>query len=134
MPKNTKFLAKLEELYPNYHIHFGKKFMFRPPKTIYFGPKSTPNFEFFALHELAHAELGHFNFKTDVERIKMEVAAWGKTKELCQKFGVEFDSSLAEEELDSYRNWLHQKSLCKKCGLTRYQTPNGTYHCPHCDL
>lgn len=134
MLKPTNFLAKIKQTYPKYHFLSGKRFSFRPSKTIHYGPLDTPNFEMLLLHELSHAELGHFTFKTDVERIKIEVATWEKTKEFCQKFGIKFDSSLAEEELDSYRNWLHQKSLCKKCGLTRYQTPDGDYHCPHCDI
>lgn len=134
MPKPTNFLEKVKTKYPIYHFHFGKKFSFRPPKSIYLGSPNDSNFEMLTLHELAHAELGHFSYKTDIERIKMEVSAWETTKKLCQEFNIPFNSSLSEEELDSYRNWLHQKSLCKKCKLTRYQTPDGTYHCPHCDI
>ena len=44
-----------------------------------------------------------------------------------------FDEDFIETELDTYRDWLHQRSKCKKCGLTRYQTRDGVYHCPFCD-
>lgn len=63
----------------------------------------------------------------------MERAAWDKAKELAAKYDIEINQDLIEDELDSYRNWLHIKSRCKKCGLTRYQTKDGIYHCPHCE-
>ena len=61
----------------------------------------------------------------------MEVEAWEKARELC---GVLVDEELIESELDTYRDWLHQKSRCPKCGLTRFQTPDGAFHCPKCDV
>ena len=85
------------------------------------------------MHEIGHAILGNSSYKTDLERLKIERNAWDKAKNLCKKFDIPFNEEFAEDELDSYRNWLHQKSLCKTCGLTRYQTNDGEYHCPKCD-
>ena len=69
----------------------------------------------------------------DVERLKMECEAWEKARELAVNYGVSIEEELIQTELDTYRDWLHQKSRCPKCGLTRFQTPDSIYHCPLCD-
>ena len=133
MENSTNFLKKVKEAYPDFDFKPGRRFSFRPQKTITYS-ETEDNFELLLLHELGHALNGDFSFKTDVERLKIESNAWEKARELANSFKITFDEDLAQRELDSYRNWLHQKSLCKSCGLTRYQTPDGTYHCPHCEL
>ena len=131
---NQLFLKKLISLYPNINFKTGKKFKYKPKKTIYYSLSETDNFPLLILHELAHATLGHFSFKTDLERLKIESEAWEETKNLCQKFNLPFSENFAETELDTYREWLHQKSRCQNCGLIRFETPDGIYHCPRCEL
>ena len=110
----------------------GRKFAFRPPKTIVIGLEETKA-DLLLLHEVSHAVLGHRDFKVDVERLKMEVEAWEKARGLAEIYGVEYDEDLVQEELDTYRDWLHQKSRCPECGLTRFETPERQYHCPRCE-
>lgn len=128
----TDFLEQLKTDYPEFKFRSGRKFAFRPPKTIVLGPPE-PFSELLALHEASHAILGHRDFKEDVERLKMESEAWDKARELAPVYGVAIDEELIQSELDTYRDWLHQKSRCPACGLTRFQTPDGVYHCPKCD-
>lgn len=128
----NSLLKILQNDFPEFKFCSGHKFLFRPPHTILYD-ENDPNFDSLILHELGHALLHHFTFKTDIERLKMERAAWDKALELASKLKVVINQDLIEVELDSYRNWLHVKTKCKKCGLTRYQTPDGKYHCPHCD-
>ena len=64
----------------------------------------------------------------------MEVEAWEEAKKLCAKYKIAIDEDLIEGELDTYRDWLHQKSRCPLCGLTRFQTPDGAFHCPKCEV
>lgn len=130
--KDVDFLEQLEQDYPEFRLMVGKKFAFKPPRTVMIGPKE-PFFRLLTLHEFSHAILGHRSFKIDVERLKMENAAWDKARELAQKYKIEVDDDLIQDELDTYRDWLHQKSRCPKCGLTRYQAPDGVYHCPRCE-
>lgn len=85
------------------------------------------------LHEVGHGLLGHRDWGVDLERVKMESMAWAKARELCEKYGVEYEEEFAEAEMDTYREWLHQRSRCGGCGLTRYQTRDGRYHCPRCE-
>ena len=129
--------------------------------TVFLG-EPQPNFGLLALHELGHALCMHKDYKVDVERIKIESEAWEKAKKVYRDYekraksgevivsdGLkdkngdsslrlieilpEWDDDFVQDKLDTYRDWLHAKSRCKKCGLTCYQTENGAYHCPRCD-
>ena len=128
---NPNFLNKIKTTYPDFIYKEGKKLALPPPKTIIIDPWE-PEYALLLLHELSHAILGHKSFRTDVERLRIESEAWDKAESLSKTFKIPFDRDFAEKELDSYRDWLHQKSLCKTCGITRFQTPDGKYHCPLC--
>ena len=127
------FLDKLKRDYPELKFRDGNKFAFRPPRTIFLGVADGAAWKLLTLHEVSHAILGHKDFKMDVERLKMEVSAWEKARDLAPLYGVAVDEDLIQDELDTYRDWLHQKSRCPRCGLTRFQTPDARYRCPRCD-
>ncbi len=110
----------------------GRKFAFRPPRTVVIGPEE-PNDSLLFLHELGHVVSGHYAYRTDVARLRIEAEAWAAARKLAAEYEVEWDEDFAQEQLDSYRDWLHRKSRCPRCGLTRYQTPDGVYHCPKCE-
>ena len=129
---DAKFLTRIKQDYPTLKFTQGKRFSFRAPRTITIGP-AEENDSLLLLHELGHALLNHQDFGTDVERLKMERAAWEKARELAPRYRIVFDDDLVENELDSYRDWLNKKSQCPKCHLTRFQTPDGKYHCPKCE-
>ena len=126
-------VEQLKNDFKEFNFRTGKKFKFRPPKTIIIGPTEEGD-SLLLLHELGHALCRHRDFDTDAKRLKMEREAWEKARELACKYNIPFDEDLMENELDSYRDWLDQKSRCPKCRLTRYQTPDGVYHCPRCEL
>lgn len=190
MVQTEEILGILRRDYPNLRFRSGKKFTFRPPRTIIYeqnhdsartsrtqsdgcsvmdsnsnpcqtqpdeqnalGDNSnacrtqaqddecntlddnmyTNRYCMQILHEVGHALLGHRSYRTDPERLRMECAAWEKARELCGIYNIYYDEDFAEEQLDSYRNWLHQRSTCPECGLTCFQTRDGVYHCPSCD-
>lgn len=128
----ASFFDRLVLDYQEFRFRLGRKFTFRPPRTIIIGPLE-PFSELLALHEVSHAICKHRDFKIDVERLKMEVQAWEKVRELADYYGIEYNEELVQQELDTYRDWLHQKSRCPACGLTRFQTPDSRYHCPSCE-
>ena len=130
--EQTEFFERLTSDYLGFRFRMGRKFAFRPPRTVIIGPPE-PSSELLALHEVSHAICKHKDFKMDVERLKMEVQAWEKARELADYYGIEYSEELVQRELDTYRDWLHQKSRCPVCGLTRFQTPDSRYHCPACD-
>ena len=133
MSKEENYQTIIFSAFPNFSYKNGKKYTYIPPKTIVLGPPE-PHSELLLLHEVSHAILKHKCFKTDAERLRIETAAWDKARELAKDLKIPFSSDFAEQNLDSYRDWLHKKSLCKKCHLTRFQTPDGKYHCPRCDF
>lgn len=118
--------------YPELRLKEGRRFSFRPPRAITFA-RDTEHGSLQLLHEVGHAVLGHRDFGTDPERLRMERAAWDKARELCTIYNILYDEEFVEASLDTYRDWLHQRSKCPKCGLTRYQTADGKYHCPRCE-
>lgn len=126
------WLQQLQREYAQFKFRPGKKFAFRPPVTIIYATDEQDFWRLQLLHELGHARCEHKFFATDPERLKMEREAWEEAKNLCKKYQVEYDEQVVEGMLDSYRDWLHQRSKCPDCGLTRYQTRDGKYHCPRC--
>lgn len=152
-----ELLERVQRDYPELKIRVGKKFMYRPPRTIFVEQpvkseqkngsegraiaENSPNwlqndeqnYCLQLLHELGHALLRHTDYKTDVGRLKMERAAWDQAGELCERYGIQYDEEFVEVELDTYRDWLHQRSRCPDCGIVRYQDRKGVYHCPFCE-
>ena len=51
---DTEFLQRLKDDFPDLKFKEGKKFAFRPPKTIVLEPVE-PFYELLALHEVSHA-------------------------------------------------------------------------------
>lgn len=85
------------------------------------------------LHELGHAILNHKKYGQDVELIKLERAAWDKALDLAPKYGVSINEDDIEAALDSYRDWLHRRSLCPRCGQVGLQsTTTHYYKCYNC--
>ena len=60
---------KLKKDYPDLRFKEGRKFAFRPPRTIVIGPEE-PGAELLLLHEVGHAISGHRDFDVDVKRLK----------------------------------------------------------------
>lgn len=129
---NFELITKLRKDNPELIIRDGKKFAFRPPRTVILGP-SEPFWGLLALHEVSHAVLKHKTFRTDVGRLRMETEAWEKARELASRYDLEWSEDFVQTQLDTYRDWLHQKSRCPNCGLTRFQTLDSQYHCPSCE-
>ena len=130
--EGVEFLEQLIGDFLDFRFLMGRKFTFRPPRTIVIGP-SEPFWRLLVLHEVGHAICKHKCFRMDVERLKMENQAWEEAHRLALRYGVKVDEDLIQNELDTYRDWLHQKSRCPICRLTRFQTPDSQYHCPRCE-
>ena len=134
----------LQKTYPSVHFAYAKRFKYHYKNRVFLEnpEKSTTPPTFFALstlHELGHALCKHKDYTTGVSRLKIEREAWERAKTAYLKLpsnlksAFPWDENYVESSLDTYRIWLHQKSTCKNCGLTCYQTPDGVYHCPRCE-
>lgn len=84
------------------------------------------------LHEVAHALLGHQRYAYDIELVRLEVFAWQKTTALASEFGLTLSEAAVEQCLESYRDWLHARSLCPQCEQTGLQQHDQIYRCIAC--
>ena len=114
----------------------GEEFKFTPPATIYYNPSflGLPHgkITLLTLHEAAHAVLKHKDYDEDIQLLKMESEAWERAKRMCEKYDVQWDEDFVQDRLDSYRDWVHERSLCPVCEVSGYQDAGLKYHCAMC--
>lgn len=153
--KSWSLLEKLCTDYPKLRFVTGRKFMFRPPRTIvieqkFFEQKMFTKereeavvdpcrseqifYDLRLLHEVGHALLEHKDCSSELDRIKKERSAWEKAQALSYIYNVPYDKEFVEAELDSYRDWLERKLRCPECGMARYSDRGGVLRCPSCEI
>ncbi len=111
----------------------GDGFYWEPKSITVFYNKSEHCGAQLLLHELGHAQLGHGSYNKDIGLIAMERAAWEQSLQLGAQYNITISNDLIEEHLDSYRDWLHARSLCPFCNATGLQTAPGAYQCLSCN-
>ncbi len=84
------------------------------------------------LHELAHALLQHATYTQDIELIGMEVDAWHRAEQLAESYGIAIKQTYIQDCLDTYRDWLHQRSTCTQCQQVGLEQTSGHYRCINC--
>ncbi len=84
------------------------------------------------LHEVGHALLGHTGYDSDVALVSLESTAWEKAKEIGQQYGYEIDEDYIQDCMDTYRDWLHQRSACPTCDSRSLQQDDRHYKCFNC--
>jgi hypothetical protein len=123
---------QLKSSFPNISFQIAKDFFWSPSeKTVYYDEKSDEIELLF--HETGHALLGHSNFDSDIKLISMERDAWEKAQSIARDFNIEISDELVQENLDSYRDWLHKRSTCPDCSAVGMQTDKALFHCPACN-
>lgn len=126
----NNLLQKLKTDYPSVTFEAGDDFRWSPSlSTVYYKPGKDA---ITLLHETAHALLNHTGYEHDIDLIHLEREAWNKTLELGQLYGVTIDPEVVENALDTYRDWLHARSLCPLCKQNGVQTAENTYACVIC--
>ncbi len=83
-------------------------------------------------HELGHATLGHANFESAIQLLKMESDAWQQAAKIARSYDFEIDSEHIEHSLDTYRDWVHLRSVCPKCQAVGVETEANHYRCFNC--
>lgn len=131
-----QLLAKLQKLMPDTRFEAGDSFFWSPKgNTVTYNRKKidTPDGRMALLHESSHALLAHQRYHSDFELVMMEVAAWERAKLLAEEMGVAMDNDHVQDCLDTYRDWLHQRSTCPRCGVICLQFNAREYHCHNCN-
>ena len=85
------------------------------------------------LHEVGHALLAHTDYTRDVQLLAMERDAWHHARTiLAPRYHLVIPESVVDDALDSYRDWLHARSLCPQCHATGVQSARHEYRCLAC--
>jgi hypothetical protein len=131
MPTIASLIPKFTTTYPQFHFVASDTDKWSPDnETIYYRTDGSPAD---LLHELAHALLGHDHYDRDVELIGIERDAWQCAKTtLGPLFSVTISDDMVADAMDSYRDWLHARSLCPSCDASGVQTAT-LYRCLNCD-
>lgn len=129
-------VRRLMAHYPEVRWAEASRFSFRPPRMVRLG-RAQPHYAMLAAHEVGHCLMGHRDFRTEVGRLRMESEAWERAHAVWSELRLEergaiWDEEFVEDQLDTYREWLHSKSLCPRCGQVRFQTVDGAFHCLFC--
>jgi hypothetical protein len=134
-------ITDLRKKYPTIALKAGETFYWSPNNaTVYYDEKSD-NIEgiWALLHETGHAILGHTKYSTDIELVFMEMEAWEEAKKIAGilneesvEHAIQIDEEHVQDCLDSYRDWLHKRSLCPDCSLAGIQTEQKIYSCVFC--
>jgi hypothetical protein len=137
-----QLLRKLQTAYPAIHFAAGEQFCWSPEtQEVYYklvaGIRSKVETDqtdaWSLLHETGHALLEHASYRADLELLRLEVAAWDKARELATQFGVAIDEEHVQDCLDTYRDWLHKRSICPNCRTKCLQQDDHShYRCFNC--
>jgi hypothetical protein len=132
MPSITSLATKLQTDFPRFGFVASHEFRWSPKeRTIFYDQDSSDQASL--LHELSHAILDHREYARDIELIELERDAWTYAREtLAHTYDASIDSEQSEDALDTYRDWLHARSICPGCLATGLQTKKNEYKCILC--
>ncbi len=128
-----KLTAKLQKILPDIHFQQGESFYWSPQhKRITYILENNEHNTWALLHEASHAILDHSTYNSDYELLHLEVAAWDEAKNLAKKYKISIDEDHIQDCLDTYRDWLHQRSTCPSCSTVCFQSSPNEYRCHNC--
>lgn len=127
----SNLLANLTSNYPQLTFRPGEEFRWSPDTdTVWYQQGSDDVVTL--LHEAAHGLLGHDHYDSDIELLHLERDAWTQAIALGREWDIKITEKHAEEALDTYRDWLHARSLCPSCQQNGIQQGDDLYICVVC--
>lgn len=132
MPSTISLIKNLKNDFPQFIFKESSSFLWsHNDNTIYY---TNDNNDFsFLFHELSHALLNHVEYNRDIELVAMEREAWDKAKEIALNYDVILDDDYIQSNLDTYRDWMHERSTCPKCSASGMQIKKKSYKCLACN-
>lgn len=126
-------ISALEAENSDVKLKSGDSFEWRPTDRIILYDLSDPNFSSRLLHEISHAQLNHHKYERDIDLVAMERDAWQRARmELGPRYSVVVDSDIIHHDMDTYREWLHERSTCPFCQSNGLQVKKREYRCITC--
>jgi DnaJ-class molecular chaperone len=132
MHSTISLIKNLKTDFPQFIFKKSSNFLWsHSDNTIYYTDKKD-DFRFL-FHELSHALLGHADYNRDIELVAMERQAWDKAKEIATSYGIVIEDNYIQDNLDTYRDWMHNRSTCPNCDSNGMQTSKKSYQCLACN-
>ena len=133
MQSMNSLLKKLRKDFPQFTFVESEEFWWSAKDNTVHIDCGSEHAEAFSLHELSHALLDHRGYSYDIDLIKLERDAWEHAvKTLADGYHIQIDEKLVQDNLDTYRDWLHARSSCPSCETTGLQTKQLSYRCLAC--
>ncbi|HEY0965598.1 MAG TPA: hypothetical protein VGE13_03910 [Candidatus Saccharimonadales bacterium] len=133
MQSTASIVDTITQYYPTIRLEAGDDFVWNPTDRVITYNPDDPLFTARILHEVGHAELQHTIYETDIELLQIERDAWHHAKTvLSPRFSLHITSDIVEDDLDTYRDWLHSRSLCPHCKQNGVQSAAHEYTCLIC--
>lgn len=130
-----KLIVRLQARFPGLRFTAGEQFRWSPEtgEISYKAGADGKRATWSLLHETGHALLEHQNYQADFELLRLEIAAWEKARELSAHLGIKMSEDHIEDCLDTYRDWLHKRSICPSCSTKCLQQGDFVhYRCHNC--
>lgn len=132
MPSTTSKISEIIDKYSQFSFKETDIFSWQPSdNTICYNPNDS-NVLILLLHEISHAILGHKQYSSDIGLLKLEQETWGRTIELANSLDITVNADDIQANLDTYRDWMHERSKCPACKATGLQIKLNIYECPVC--
>ncbi len=131
----TQLLSRLASLVPKISWQNSDEFCWSPKNQTVHYIKAELSCEvgiWSLLHEAGHAQAKHKNYNSDIDLLMIEVEAWESARLLAAQLKITIDPDHIEDCLDTYRDWLHQRSTCPACGVVSLQEDIKHYSCYNC--
>lgn len=128
-------IAELQSRFPDLRFTPGKQFYWSAEtgEVSYEAQAKSRRAKWSLLHETGHALLEHSSYRGDFELLKLEMAAWEKARELGADLGITISEDHIQNSLDTYRDWLHKRSICPTCSTKCLQQGDFVhYRCFNC--
>lgn len=134
MPSTSSLINDIRSKFDSFSFAESDTCRWSPSEqTVYYNLSGEPEDAYILLHEVAHGVLEHQSYDSDIELLQKEVMAWEHAaKVLAPDFNIIIPDDFISGSLDTYRNWLHSRSLCPNCHQNGIQTKNDTYECINC--
>lgn len=132
MRLTPSLLGKLHASFPEITFEAADEFLWSPEKTTVFYNPADDHAPALLLHEVGHAALQHRTYNRDIQLLAMETAAWTKAGEIAKKLRIPLSDTAIQNHLDTYREWLHQRSTCPHCQAIGHQITGISYRCVVC--
>ncbi len=131
--KFDRLLNRIKSDYPNITFSEGEDFSWNHSKSSISYNKKSKHATTDLLHELGHIELDHISYSSDLSLLKKELEAWEIAKNIAKKFNISISENYINECIESYRLWIHKRSLCSKCFQNGLEISEKKYKCINCD-